>query len=362
MNTPAKILPTFTAEDLAVIEELIALQGAENDSAFCRTWLKRDSTQWSRIKRKDAETGLPIYALAVQDFHATLDALREDVERIRRERAFREAMSGRTYCELDVFKMVLTALQKIPAGAKERMVAYLARTNGGKSTLIDQAVMQLKARRTHARESWRRSYKAALIDLLNDLQLMPAHFRRRKLKDGKQLKLNPHRRTEHELEAALIAGLREQDLIIAIDDAQIFGARSINLLRTILTETNTKLLIASDPDLYARWSRAAWLEAGQLLTRTSEVIELPPLTAAEVKPFLRGVHLNGDGEAAAQALATAANSFGLIGFVAATAKQLLGKPHVDLQQVTEAIDRKALSWNRAPGNAGRAVALRRVAR
>lgn len=336
-------------EHLQMIAELRALQGATPDAEFCKRYNLFSATKWYRIKTLDEKTGLPLYASMVDDFNATLLKLERDLIRIRAQKAFERDVGGVDFFEFDSFTMVRNAVLRCADEPKKRIVVFLARTNGGKTVCMNQMVMALKARVIVAAEPWRFSYKAALLDLLNGLGLMPSEFLRRK-----KQKLNPRRRTEGELEEALLAGMNRMGRgILAIDEAHVFGARSINLVKHIINKTDWRIVLGAQPVLYERWVRKNQTEAEQIISRCALIHEADPVKPADVLRFLPGVALNGASEEAARMIAEAANRFGLYGFVKDVSQRLRGLHsgrHVSIADVSEAIATEANYVRRLPGN------------
>lgn len=188
-----------------------------------------------------------------------------------------------------------------------RMVIYLAPTGGGKDTAIRYIAGSLdefnRPERAfvfvtvEARESWRKSYFAAVCDILFAVEGVDAG--------------NMSCRAAENL---LVSALRARRILLAINEANYFGAHTFNLLKFVINQTPTIILLCAIPSIFERLKLKSWDEAKQVIRRSYVTIVAPDLTVKDVRPFLAGLDLQAQ-DAAAAAIAVSANQFGAFGFV-----------------------------------------------
>lgn len=177
---------------------------------------------------------------------------------------------------------------------------------GGKTALGRQLKIQHNGILVEGRESWRRSYLAALCDIATAAEV----------REIDTLK----RAGEHALETALILKFNANRRVLIIDEGEYFGPRTINLVKLILNQSPTVVVILAIPQLYDWWQRAAWEQAKQINRRAEAVVVCLTVLPEDVQAFLGGTGIvieAGQNQKPGQALqeackliAAAANEFG----------------------------------------------------
>jgi|GEM_PF-6156961 len=188
-----------------------------------------------------------------------------------------------------------------------RMVIYLARTGCGKDTAIryladsmpeiNRPEREFTFISVEARESWRKSYFAAVCDILFAVEGIDAG--------------NMSCRAAENL---LISSLRARRVILAINESNYFGAHTFNLLKFMINQTPTVIFICAIPSIFERMKLKSWNEAEQVIRRSYVTLIAQDLTVNDVRPFLANLDFEAP-DAAAACVALGANQFGGYGFV-----------------------------------------------
>lgn len=256
------------------------------DESFSKKYLPYSSTVWFRLKDGTYPPTQAPEKLATR--------LEQSLRRFNEQRATRAViLDGQKVHQFEHFERVFRAIDQARAAVNEnRGVLYLAPTGGGKSTLLRAIAERYDAVVMEARESWRRSYFFALIDIATALDITGVD----------QL------RGEHDAERAVIARLNEKQLVLCIDEGEYFGPRTVNLLKLILNATRTVLVLAAIPEMYHRMTGRAWVESRQFHRRVQEVVTFQIVSPDEVKEFIT-VPIEKPRETCAR-IASEANIFG----------------------------------------------------
>ncbi|MDD2763458.1 MAG: hypothetical protein PHE83_05730 [Opitutaceae bacterium] len=275
-----------------------------SDSVFTTKHLTVSSTTWYRIKNGS-------YAA---DINAAVLKLERDLRNYRLECAQAQRLTGgRPFIALPSQGAVLDAVticKLKPADDPQRLVVYLADTGGGKTALGRQLQIQHNGVFVEGRESWRRSYLAALCDIA--------------LAAGVREVASLRAKGEWEVEQALFARLNANRRVLIIDEGEYFGPRTINLVKEVLNFTPTVVVILAIPALFNWWQRKSWEQAQQINRRGEAILPADPVDADDVAKFLRAekVTLSGDMKSCCAEIAAAANTFGLYDMVLRIAKIL----------------------------------------
>ena len=321
-----KELPKFTEHQQKVLSDLCSIQDQikQSDEDFARDHLNYSPTVWFRLKSGQ---------YPVKDLDKVFVTLAQDLRRLREELAIANKRGVQTYHKFDHFTAVLKAITECRTKRNEnRLVVYLADTGGGKSTLLNQVRKDFNGIIVEARESWRKSYFAACSDIALAAGASGAF------------------RGEHDAEAGLITALQTRRMVMGIDEGEYFGPRTINLLKLILNETETVIVLCAIPPLFDRWNQAAWIESQQLKRRTHVVIRCPLIQPADVSEFLAGkISLGTDHKAGCLAIAKAANDFGKYDLITRVMEDLVNGPsdNPTLADVEKTVDsvKKSLRGN-----------------
>jgi hypothetical protein len=146
-----------------------------------------------------------------------------------------------------------------------------------------------------ATESWRDSYFSALCAIgravgVSEDQLLA----------GREL-----------AEQKVINRFKARRSVLVIDEGEYFGPRTMNLLKMLLNQTETVIVLLAIPALFERWQKKSWEESRQLNRRCEAIVEAGPVIPADVAQFA-GKRLTISDKAADVwgAIAKAANEFG----------------------------------------------------
>lgn len=281
----------YTPGQLDVINELKRIQedSGLSDGKFASQHLTIHGSTWLRIK--DGTYGA--------DPNGALLKLEGNLRMLRIERAQGSKLTGggtfhRLTCQQQAIDAVTTAKLK-PAHDPDRLVVYLAETGGGKSALGRQLKLMHDGVLVEARESWRDSYFAALSSIA-----LAAGVSEDELNGGK-----------YRAECALLKKLKANRRVLIIDEGEYFGPRTINLVKLLLNQTESVVVVLAIPAMFQRWQLRSWEESRQLNRRAHAVINANLVLPDEVKLFLSARCTLGAaaGEVCAM-IARAANEFG----------------------------------------------------
>lgn len=303
-ETKIDLSTLYTPGQLDVLNQLRDLQAqlALSDGAFVQRHLTVSQTVWSRINSGNYPA----------DVTSAFLKLEGNLRQIRIERARNAKLTGnRTFHAFTQQQSVISAVTTCklkPADDPNRFVAYLAKTGGGKTALGRELKVMHDGILVEARESWRKSYFAALCDIA-----LAAGVSEADVSKG-----------ERAAETALLKRLNANRRVLIVDEGEYFGPRTINLVKLILNQSPTVVVVLAIPELFERWQKAAWLEAQQINRRAEAIVELELVTPEEVQRFLAGrVTLNGDAKQVGGLIAKAANEFGAYDLVTRVATQLV---------------------------------------
>ncbi|MBC8009193.1 MAG: hypothetical protein H7067_03755, partial [Burkholderiales bacterium] len=131
--------------------------------------------------------------------------------------------------------------------------------------------------------------------------------------------------SEYKAQRALLARLRTNRRVLVIDEGEYFGPRTTNLIKLILNQTGTVVVILAIPELARRWQKTAWVESAQTNRRSEAVVLAEMIFPEDVQLFAKasGVKFASLAASAGQ-IAKAANEFGRFSFVVRVLKELRG--------------------------------------
>jgi hypothetical protein len=262
-----------------------------SDGAFVQRHLTVSATVWNRLCNGTYPANP---AAAFVKLEGNLRQLR--LERTKAARL----TGGRKFIALPKHQAVhdaVTSAKLKEADDQDRLVVFLAESGGGKTALARDLMLQHDGILVEARESWRDSYYAAARDIATAAEVSASE-----LDQGK-----------HAAETALLRRLRANRRVLIIDEAEYFGPRTANLIKLILNQTETVVVLLAIPVLFRRWQEKAWVESVQLNRRAVTVVG-DVVTNGDVRKFVDAdgrVKLEpGEALAACNAIAEAANAFG----------------------------------------------------
>lgn len=284
-----------------VVARLIELQGATSTKAFAERWLAPDcsASSWARIR--DGK------------FHASdhvrmLEKLEIRLAGLERHHAAESAARAADIAGTTLVRLGMRAVDRAFGEPRDRLVAVLSPTGGGKTTFARALGQKHQGLvRVEASETWRSSYLAACHALLRALGAgaLPSGARA--------------------AESALIETLRSSPKLIVVDEAHYFGPGTINLVKAILNQTASTVVMLSIPRLWERMKQSAWEESQQLRSRTCAVVAVDALSEKDVAlvfarrleaPLREAVVKEKEAREMVAAIRAEANRFGLMATVA----------------------------------------------
>ncbi|MEO7933237.1 MAG: ATP-binding protein [Chthoniobacterales bacterium] len=318
-----------------IIAKLIAEQGDRSDSVFCREYnFGYADTTWSRVRRwVDAESVLtrditkkgenkevivlhrkgernPNYGQLF--YQGSISEVLNECESMYRRIQERKALAskvrqGTVFITFPHFQTLLDRVTILHGSeTQNRLLVYLADSGGGKTAFLREAAARTGGLFIEARESWRDSYFSACVDLC------------------RATGITENLPSSGAAEKALIEILKVRKTVLLIDEGEYFGPKSINLIKLILNQTPTVVIICAIPELWNRIKRIAWMESLQIVRRTDHVETLTKIHPADVQKFMdqRELNLNGSSEASCKLIARHANEFGRYDLITRVADRL----------------------------------------
>jgi hypothetical protein len=256
----------YTPGQKDVLQQLRALQQqlGLTDAAFVREHLTVSATVWSRLNSGTYPA----------DATSALVRLETNLRQLRVKLAKNAKLTGgRLFHHFAQQKAVIEAVTTCklkPADDPNRFVGYLAPTGGGKTALGRELKVMHDGIYVEARESWRKSYFAALVDI----------------GAAAECDMTEMSKGERFAEAEVLRRFCSNRRVLIIDEGEYFGPRTINLVKMLLNQTPTVVVLLAIPELFDRWQRASWQEARQINRRAEAIVELELITPAEVETFL----------------------------------------------------------------------------
>jgi len=274
-----------------VVSRLIEIQGKESDKAFATAKLSVSETVWYRIKNGKYQA---------DDHTRVLRKLTADLSGITDDEALTGSIKRKRILALSYVTEARDALNMAFAEERNRIVIVLADTGGGKTTIAKSIERDFSSRTAmvEATETWRNSYLAGIQDISRACGIPEPKNNTRLAQDE------------------LITELKKSPRIIIIDEGNYFGAACLNLVKSIVNQTRSIVVILAMPKLWKTITYARNEEARQLRNRAAAILEFNKVKLADVRLAMKAAvpnwsSLNGSSEAAAKAITQAANAFGL---------------------------------------------------
>jgi hypothetical protein len=283
--------PTRIDSTHPVVSRLIELQAGDSDLSFVESKLSVSTTVWCRIKsgKYQAEDHSRVLRKLTADLSAILD---------------NEAMTGsvKTHRILPLSHITASrnALNMAFSEERNRIVIVLADTGGGKTMITKSIARDFSSRSAvvEATEAWRKSYLAGIQGI------------------SRVVGIEEPRNNMRQAEAELIAHLSKSPRILLIDEGNYFGAACLNLIKAIVNQTKSIVVILAMPVLWKFITRTSHQEARQLRNRAAAILEFTTVRKDDVAIALTETvnqwsTLNGTAGKAVAAVTEAANNFGL---------------------------------------------------
>jgi hypothetical protein len=287
MSTQNKIDPAHPT-----IVALIRRQGNMSDKKYADRFLPFSETVWFRIKKGEYTRKDP--SELIEQLDAALRSIEDHDEISGNQRD--QAIVGLTNV-----KVAVQAVRRAFDQPRDRLCVILTPTGGGKTTMA-RAIQESFTGRTvivEATEPWRTSYIAAIHAI------------------GDSIGLTGLASSSRVAERSLLSELKQRPRIIVIDEGNYFGQQSLNLVKAILNQTQSTVVILALPELWNAMKRRSWAEAAQLRTRTISHVAMSSVTNRDVELLLTSrmpnfaQDLNGSKAGCISQVTDAANSFGL---------------------------------------------------
>ncbi|GEM_PF-7037304 len=298
--------------------ELQELLGYKTAADFVREQLVGISeSRWGRI-RDDKYPGNPDH---------TVDQLQQAINRMELFLA-RKSMQGSVassladeFYLLPLFKSVEGAVARaMNEKGQDRLVMCPWPTGGGKTAMCEHLRKQYGAKVIHAALP---SYRKNAIPFYRDLAaalgiVLPGNRRR--------------------AEGTVFEALNKHDGgLLCIDEGNNFGGECIDVLKAILNTTRWSVAFFCTPQHFRNMMAWYWDRTDQLLRRVVAIIELDEIKAADVRPFMEPLNLNGSLREACMIVAEAANEFGHFDLCHRVTWEMAEKDHHELEDVQKAV-------------------------
>lgn len=274
-----------------VVSRLLEIQGKESDKTFATAKLSVSETVWYRIKNGKYQA---------DDHSRVLRKITADLSGIIDSEALTGSIKRKRILPLSYVTEARDALNMAFAEERNRIVIVLADTGGGKTTIAKSIERDFSSRTSmvEATETWRNSYLAGIQDISRSCGIPEPKNNTRVAQDD------------------LITELKKNPRIIIIDEGNYFGAACLNLVKTIVNQTPSIVVILAMPKLWKTITFARNEEARQLRNRAAAILEFNKVKLADVRLAMKSAvphwsSLNGSAEAAAKTVTEAANAFGL---------------------------------------------------
>lgn len=228
-----------------------------------------------------------------------------------------------------------------PRHDKERLVVIEGPTGSGKTESLKLIVRKYEGNvaLVEANATWRRM-RVALADILRGLGGESGEGA-----GGKQIA---------DLLREIIDVLRQQRMILAIDEGHHLNADCLNLVKTILNRTDSIVVVAAIDTIWQKLTAKNWEEAKQLLqNRMYTRVRLDPPTPQDAELFLKrrvGFEPGGKWKSALPKVCELARHYGYFAFLRRVAEglvELAARPGpADLLEVAQAEAGKIKTHNK----------------
>lgn len=268
------------------------IQGEVSNKQFADAHLTVSETVWFRVRGGK---------YPAEDHTRVLNKLTDDLSRYLDREEMESSVKTQKILPLSHITAARDALNLAFREERNRVVIVLADTGGGK-TMITRSIARDFSTRTivvEATEAWRNSYLAAIHGI------------------ARAAGISEPRQNKRQAEIELLELLNKQPRIIVIDEGNYFGSAALNLVKAIVNQTRSIVVILALPVLWKFITRASSQEARQLRNRAASILDqFDTLRKSDVTLALNETvpnwnTLNGSSGAAVNIVMDAANSFGL---------------------------------------------------
>jgi hypothetical protein len=284
-HTPIKLDATHP-----VVARLIELQGTSSDAQFAKH-LPIHATNWKRVK--DGDYGAADHSRVLDKLSAALDDMLDEI-------AITSGTQESNILPLSHITRTRRALNIAFGEDRNRLVICLTDTGGGKTSIAKSIQRDFPTRTAtvEASEPWRNSYLAGI------------HAIGEKIGISDDLRNNARRD-----EKTLIDELSANPRIITIDEGNYFGHATLNLVKLILNNSRSIVVILAMPVFWNYITRSSFHEARQLRNRAAGILRFDTLNPSDVKIVLEsqvpGWSTLQEPDRAIRLVCDAGNQFGL---------------------------------------------------
>jgi hypothetical protein len=317
------------------IIETLALEAAKESSAteFVRNFCDFGPSKWSKIVNALDPSAPKSYFDEIKDPESEMANLAILLEAIPLKRALAERMNSQAVFTLIPFRAIAVAINECMAKiGPERLVKYLAPTGGAKSMCCAWLNQKpgINARVVEVRAAWGRSYFTVLQDIAKAVGA----------RIGTETRPSA-------IEDELVKLLSSQKMVLALDEAEFFGAAAINGIKLLLNKTRITIMLAAIPEAHDKWNRRFPMEADQLTRRTHAIVELSVIDPADASQFFPAGTFK-DRPGALKFLCEDASRFGHFSLIKRVAKKLQGVEKNGIDDVKAALAAATREMRRLP--------------
>lgn len=257
----------------------------------------------------------------INDPTAEIESLDLLVTEARNKRSAADRMTAVPILPLSKFRAVAQAVRQCCNRTDpERVIKYLAPTGGAKSMLCNYLAQTLKVAVVESHSAWRRSYHTVLTDIIRAI--------------GLRIPTEKINFTAY-LQDKLIEAGNERNIVVAIDEAEFFGAEALNGMKILLNRGRFTFVICAIRESHDRWNDKFRVEADQITRRTYRSIKLTKIIPEDAALFFPVGTLS---TASLETISDAASMFGHYSLIARIAEALQGVRKPDADDVAQAID------------------------
>jgi DNA transposition AAA+ family ATPase len=274
-----------------VVSRLIELQGSDSDKAFATEKLSISETVWYRIKAGKYQA---------EDHSRVLRKISHDLADILDNHQIAGSINKKRILPLSHITDTRDALNMAFSDERNRIVIVLADTGGGKTMIARSIERDFASRvaKVEATETWRKSYLAGIHDI--------------SIASGIEKPSDNTRVAQNDL----ISTHKDAPRIVVIDEGNYFGAACLNLVKTIVNQTPSIVVILAMPVLWKTITKNSNQEARQLRNRAAAILEFKKVKPSDVRIAMEETvpnwkSLNGSSTAAISTITDTANNFGL---------------------------------------------------
>lgn len=315
-----------------LLESLAAEVAREKSAAeFARRYCDFGPAKLSKILKAldSGPDAVSSYFDEINDPEAELESLDLLITEARNKRSAADRITAVPILPLSKFRAVAQAVRQCCNRTDpERVIKYLAPTGGAKSMLCNYLAQTLKVAVVESHSAWRRSYHTVLTDIIRAIGLrIPKE------------KLN----FTAYLQDKLIEAGNERNIVVAIDEAEFFGAEALNGMKILLNRGRFTFVICAIQESHDRWNDKFRVEADQITRRTYRSIKLTKIIPEDAALFFncssRGNEApSGLSPASLELICDSASMFGHYSLIARIAEALQGVRKPDADDVAQAID------------------------